>query len=401
MSTRLARHPWLPYALLGLLLATVAAGDGLRIVHVLQSSAPAYDYWLESTVHALTFGLVGAVVARNLRGNAVGWLLLGVGSASAALLLAGEYAMYGHFVRRDHLPGGSVSAWLSAVLAIAVLAAIPVAVLLFPDGRPVSRRWRPWVRLCVANGVLLMAGVGFAPGPLSDTGGIRNPFGILPGGSVTRIWLTVGPTVLIACAFAAVTSLVVRWRRATADGRQQLKWVAFAGATGPSAILLFSLLLPHLTHSRFGNLLWAFGLAVIPVAAGLSILRYRLYEIDRIVSRTVSYTLVTGLLVAVYVGLVTVVTRLTPTSNSLAVAGSTLAVAALFQPLRGRVQAAVDRRFNRSRYDEAQTVEAFSARLREQVDLDALEADLVKVVGETMQPSRVSLWLPERAGVVR
>ncbi len=184
------------------------------------------------------------------------------------------------------------------------------------------------------------------------------------------------------------------------EQRAQLKWVLFAATAGAGSTLLTALLRP-VVGDWLNTLVWNVALSIIPVAVGISILRYRLFAIDRLISRTVSYGLVTGLLVAVYAGLVTAVSRLTPTGNSLAVAMSTLAVAALFQPLRRRVQAVVDRRFNRPRYDAARTIETFSLELRDQVDLEVLAADLLGVVHQTMQPAKAGLWLRDSTGAAR
>jgi len=358
----------------------------------LRSGTPAFNAWLEASINALGFGAVGALVARHHPRNVVGWLILGIGCAAAAQLVTGEYAMYGHYVLHDRLFGASAAAWLSAVAVVALLSGLPATVLLFPDGHSVSPRWRPFVWLTVAAGALLMCGLGFARGTLGNTEGIDNPVEFLPT-RPAQVFEIVAAVGLLGSLFAAMASLAVRWARSDPDGRQQLKWVVFAGIAGPSAILLGTLLLPGLMSGRVGNVLWAIGVGVIPVAAGISILRYRLYDIDSLISRTVSYAVLTGLLIGVYIGLVTVATRLVPSSDSLVVAASTLAVAALFQPLRRRVQGAVDRRFNRSRYDAERTVEEFSRRLRGEVDLAAVRADLLAVVDETLQPTRTGLWL--------
>ena len=383
----------LPWILLAFIVVATATGDGLLMLHVMQSpAAPAYDTWLEATVNALSFGAVGAVVARHRPRNAVGWLILGIGCASATQVLTGEYAMYGHHVLNDRLVGVSAVAWLSAVCVLTALAALPAMILLFPDGRLVSPRWRPVLLLTIAAGALFVFVLGVEGGTLGNTEGIENPFGFLPAasGQVLEIAPAVG---LLVCLLAALASLAVRWRRSGPDGRQQLKWVVFAGVGGPASILVLTLLFPHIVSGGFGNLLWAIGVGAIPVAAGVSILRYRLYDIDRLISRTFSYSLLTGLLIGVYVLLVAGVTRLLPVSSSQAVAVATLAVAALFQPLRRRLQAAVDRRFNRARYDADRTVAAFTARLRDEVDLDAVRHDLIAVVHDTLQPASAGLWL--------
>ncbi|MDQ6650068.1 MAG: hypothetical protein M3Z02_08140 [Actinomycetota bacterium] len=391
-GTAAPRPSKLPVVVFAAAFAAVVVGDGLRIVHEVTSSAPAFGAWLESSVGALSFAAVGALVARNRPTNAVGWLLLAVGAASALQLVTGEYAMYAHYVEHDRLVGAAAAGWVSAVAVVLLIAALPAAFLLFPDGRSVSARWRPLSWLCGLVAASFAASTGLSRGQLDNTPGISNPVGILPEG-VGRAMSALAAVGLLVSVLAAMASLAVRWRRSGPDGREQLKWVLFATVVGPGAIILASALLSSVASGRNGSVLWAIGIGVIPAAAGVSILRYRLYDIDRIVSRTVSYAIVTGLLVAVYVGSVTVASRLTPSGNSLAVAAATLAVAALFQPLRRRVQAGVDHRFNRSRYDAARTIDAFSARLREQVDLEALQGDLLTVVRRTMQPSSAGLWL--------
>ncbi len=390
----------LPWSLLTGIVVATAVADSLRAVHEAQSPSPAFNAWLEATVTSLTFGTVGALVARHRPHNAVGWLFLGIGTASAIQLLTGEYAMYAHHVRGDRWVGASVSAWVSTMAVATLLTALPLVLLLFPDGRVLSARWQRILQLDLAVGVLLVVSLGFAPGPLGNTEGIANPFGILSTSAERSLAATAGPA-LLACVVFAMSSMAVRFRRSGPDARQQLKWVAFAGLLGPSSILILTPLLPHQVSGRFGNVLWAAGIGVIPVAAGVSILRYRLYDIDRLISRTVSYAVVTAVLLGVYLVLVTTATKFLPDGSSLAVAASTLAAAALFQPLRRRVQSAVDQRFNRARYDADRTVETFSRRLREQVDLEAVRTDLLTVVHDTLQPATAALWVREKGSGTR
>jgi hypothetical protein len=242
------------------------------------------------------------------------------------------------------------------------------------------------------------------PGEVGLIPGVENPFGV--DGSAVLTALAGRPfetgigAPIFVCLLVGVASLVVRWRASGSEQRAQLNWVLFAAAAGFLSTLLTSMLIPVL-GSWPNTVAWNVALSGIPVAVGISILRYRLFAIDRIISRTVSYSLVTGVLLAVYAGLVTAVSPLTPTGNSLAVAMSTLAVAALFQPLRRRVQAVVDRRFNRPRYDAARTIETFTLELRDKVDLEVLAADLLTVVQQTMQPAKAALWLRDATGARR
>ncbi len=382
MTHRIAWGGWLAGV------ALLVAGDTLHLVHRLRLAGHGYGGWLAVTIISLAFSSVGAVVADRRPANPVGWLFLAVGLGCAVQVAAAEYAAYARFVVDGGLPGAAVGALSSKLAVAAAVSLLPFVLVVFPTGRLLTTRWRwapPVFGLLAAVGLVATA---VTPGELQP--GIDNPLGLTVGrdlGPAPVLWLFVGLPV-------GVVSLVLRWRRSGEDEREQIKWVIFAGATGIGALLLASVLIPVL-GDWVGNVGWTVGLTALPVAAGISILRYRLYDIDRIVSRTVSYAVLTGLLVAFYVGSVTAVTRVTPGGNSLAVAGSTLAVAALFQPLRRRVQAGVDHRFNRSRYDATRTIDAFSARLRGEVDLASLRADLLGVVRRTMQPAAVGLWLRE------
>ncbi|MDQ6648641.1 MAG: hypothetical protein M3Z02_00740, partial [Actinomycetota bacterium] len=351
----------------------------------------------------IVYTTVGAVVAARRRANPIGWLLLGTGVGSAVQLITGEYAMYDRFVLLDRLAGTAVLAWVSQLSVIAVFSLVPFVLLLFPDGGYLSPRWRRVGQVALVALPVEFVVLALKPGEFGNTTGIDNPFGLsFHNPLVDNIENVVGAPMLFLF-IAGVVCLVVRWRRAADDQREQFKWVMYAGGVGFGGLFAGTVLASLLPGEQWlGNLGWTVGPALLPAAAGLSILRYRLYDIDRIISRTVGYALVTGLLVVVYVGLVTAVTRLTPGGNSLAVAASTLAVAALFQPLRRRVQAGVDHRFNRSRYDAARTIDAFSSRLRGEVDLTSLQGDLLGVVRRTMQPSSVGLWVRDSpAGLLR
>ena len=321
-------------------------------------------------------------------------MLLVAGLLSGLAFTDGEYAVAA-LTRFPGWPGGQAALWVRTWSWVPPMTLSTVFLLLrFPTGRLPTSGWRGVERLMIASAVLVAAGEAVRPGPLRSLNVGTNPLGMTTGWAVALTGAS--RPLLLAILVTSVASLVFRARRATAVERVQLRWIAFAGAL----VVLFGGLAnivrndtPVLTAVVAAGTPLATVIA-IPVAITVAVLRYRLYEIDRLISRTVSYVLVTGLLVGVYVGLVTVVTRLVPSSNSVAVAGSTLAVAALFQPLRRRVQARVDRRFNRARYDAARTVEQFSTRLREDVDLASLTADLVRTVHETFEPSHVSLWIP-------
>jgi MFS family permease len=275
--------------------------------------------------------------------------------------------------------------------------------LLFPDGRLPSPRWR-LVGWAAAGGIFLFS-LGFAllPGPYYDYEGVENPLGIealepILGGAIILGGVTIG-----ASTVASAVSLVVRWRRATGVARQQLKWISWAAImVGASFAVVAMTMATGYGESVVNDVAWTAGIAAIiaglPVVTGIAILRHRLFDIDRIINRTLVYGLLTTMLGAAYLGLIlasnSVVTGAAGGDTpDLVIAGATLAVAALFQPLRRRIQRVVDRRFYRNTYDAARTINIFSARLREEVDLESLEGELRAIVRETMQPSHVSLWL--------
>ena len=265
-----------------------------------------------------------------------------------------------------------------------------VVVLSFPDGRLPGRRWRLAIWVSLAGAVLLFVGQALTTETTDFSGG-GNPLGV-DSPLVDAAW-PVGTALLVAGLVAAVAACVLRYRRARGVERQQLKWFASAG-------LILALVMPLSAvfwyRSVLVQILAAVSLNAMPLAIGAAILRYRLYDLDRIVSRTLAWALLTVVLGLAYAGVVLGLGRLLPDSSSLVVAAATLAVAAVFQPVRRRIQAAVDRRFNRHRYDAARTIQAFSGRLREEVDLDTLTAELLAVVNQTMQPNRTTLWLRDR-----
>jgi hypothetical protein len=346
--------------------------------------------WLFTAV-AVPFAVVGALIVVHRPGNPLGGLLLVGALALGVEKVAQELVQYG--LRR---PGavpvlewiGWVSnwAWVPAILMILLL---PV---LFPDGRPLSRRWRPLVWAIVAGALVSIVGGILLP-VIADAPSLRNPIG-LPGAAGTMLEqglpkLFLG---LPVAAVAAAISLIVRFRRARGVARQQLKWLAYA-----MGVLM---IVPVVQDSWLGG--WAKAAAdlaqwAIPAAIGVAILRYRLYDIDRLINRTLVYGLLTALLAGVYALVVLVLGQLFGgiggNPPSWVVAGATLTVAALFQPARRRIQAVVDRRFNRRKYNAARTVEAFAVRLRNELDLDTLSNELLGVVDQTMQPTRSSLWL--------
>jgi hypothetical protein len=334
---------------------------------------------------------VGALVASRRPRHPVGWLLLGVGLGVVTNVLVEPYVKYGLVVRPGSLPGARhLVGFLYSTFFVALCCA-GFVLLLTPTGRLPSPRWRWWARAAAAAPVVIVVGFVVQPDPLApDYHG--NSLAVPALAPVLLPAALAGIAVVALSLLVAAGSLVMRFRRARGVERLQLRWLALAAAVA-SLLLLVALVAGGLGRDPVVLASLALCLALVPLATGASILRYRLYDLDRIVSRTVAWALLTLLLGLGYAAVVLGLGRLLPDSSSLAVAAATLAVAAAFQPARRRIQAAVDRRFNRRRYDAARTVEGFAARLRDQVDLDALHGELLAVVDRTMQPATASLWL--------
>jgi hypothetical protein len=341
-------------------------------------------------VAALSFATVGAVLASRLPGNVIGWLLALGGLCFALISGAAGLAELGLIVHPGSVPGAIWFAWLTQWIWAPAIGAVIGLALVYPTGRLLSARWRGVAVAAVL--VIALLAVGSAVTPWSD--GLfpeQNPLE-LGGGALTILDDLLAPAVLIAVVVAvlAVASLVIRYRRGVSIERAQLRWFAAVAAICMPALLI------GLTLSWVFYLI-AFGaFALLPVAIGIAVLRYRLFEIDRLISRTISYGVLTAIVGGLFVGFIlvfqVVLAPLTQ-SNELAVAGSTLLVSALFQPLRRRVQRLVDRRFNRSRYDAQRTVAAFANRLRDEVDLEQLQAEILATVSASVEPVSVSLWL--------
>jgi hypothetical protein len=344
----------------------------------------AFDTVLYATL-PLVLGVVGTLIASRHPGNLIGWLLCGLALWGAVAELG---QAYGYVAAERGLPGGVAGEWLISWSWIVDVTAWVVVVLLFPDGRLPGRRWRPAIWVSLAGAGLLFVGQALDADQAMDYSSGRNPLGL--DSPLVAAAEPVGIALLTAGLVAAVAAAVLRYRRAGGVQRQQLKWFASAG-------LVLALVMPLAAAFWYRSVLVQVlaGLAfnAMPLAIGAAILRYRLYDIDRIVSRTLAYGLLTLVLGLGYAAVVLGLGRLLPQGSSLAVAAATLTVAALFQPVRRRIQAGVDRRFNRRRYDAARTIQAFSGRLREEVDLDTLHRELLAVVDQTVQPTQASLWL--------
>ena len=352
---------------------------------------------VEGAVYAfffvLGFATVGLVVALRRPGNPIGWLYGASGLAWASTL---PVAPWVDQLIREHRPLPLVAQVVAAAgtlgWAPAIALGVTLPALLLPNGRLRSPRWRLVVASSVTGVVLVTVAGSLSPGPVEELG-IDNPLGLAgPAGEVAAVLTIVGVLLHWLSLPPAAVCVVLRFRSSRGVERQQLRWVA-AGAAGAVAGLLLAL--PGglgITPGWISNIVYP-AMLCPPVAVGVAVLRYRLYDLDRVISRTLTYGLLTVLLGLGYTAVVLGLGRLLPEGSSLAVAAATLAAAAAFSPLRHRVQDLVDRRFNRRRYDAAGTVAAFAARLRDQVDLDALHTELLAVVDQTVQPTRASLWL--------
>ena len=379
------RAAWLAWSVCGLTVVLIACAVALAFLN--RSDVGAVIFPLALTLSAV----VGGLVASRRPENPVGWFFLGSAGCFAITAVAAEYATYG-------LPGAQAMAWLQSWLWVpGVLLLLCFLPLYFPNGHLVSRRWRWIVGLallfCVTGAVLSA----LTPGEIPDMG-IVNPLGVEALRPVSELLEPIYLALYFFLFFASAASLVVRFRRSGSLERQQIKWLAFAALAVPVWFLTNA---PIEAASRtlfivMDALIFS---ALIPVAAGVAILRYRLYDIDVVINRTLVYGTLTVLLAAVYLGGVAttqaIFRALTGQEQQpqLAIVVSTLVIAALFNPLRRRIQAFIDRRFYRRKYDARKTLEAFSAKLRDETDLEALNAELVGVVRKTMQPEHVSLWL--------
>jgi hypothetical protein len=379
----------------GLGLALIAAWVPLTyLTHDLRAS----DYGL-APVFALACGLVGVLVARRQPRNPEGWLLLGLAVCVIAAFDGGLYAVLNYRVHHAGLPLGEIAVFIKDTMGELFFFLFPLVILLFPDGR-LTRRWAWVLRAYLVLVVVLMAGI-FAneAGTLAGrhiqvnlTGAYSGPG--RPTGVLATLATVAGAGWILVLPFwpAFAARQALSWRRSADERRQQLKWLMGGAALALVGLLLIALGSPQVKALGLPEL----ALAALPISMGVGILKYHLYDIDRLISRTLSYLLVTGLLIGVYVGIVTLATRVLPFSSPVGVAASTLAAAALFNPLRVRVQRAVDRRFNRARYDADKTTAAFAARLQDAVDLDSVRDDLAAVVQKTLEPAHTSVWMSER-----
>jgi hypothetical protein len=386
-----AARRWLPWA--GVT-ATATLFAAANLVAFRGSYVGASDdaFMLALTIGLLTFSVVGAVLVRTHPANSIGWLFCATGLLFGVMIFSQTYVENYILAEGESGGFGDFTLWISTwvgTIAYSLIAAF--LLLLFPTGRLLSSRWRPALILTVGSVALLVV-ASMVARELDDYERLVNPYAI-GGGAFQEIlngvrgvaWILYSISVLLAA-----TSLIVRFRRSKGVERQQMKWMAFA------ASLLLVTQFSWFVSEDLARLLSGLVFMAMPIAVCVAILRYRLYDIDLIINRTLVYGALTAILGLVYFGLVVVLQQatspLTPESD-LAVAGSTLAVAALFRPARSRVQSFIDRRFYRHKYDAAQALEEFNARLRDEIDLESLRHELLGVVGDTMQPARASLWL--------
>lgn len=377
-------------------LSVASAALGLVFLYLNGSFAPLFDESLGvDAVIAVAYPTVGAIIASRRPGNPIGWIFCLVGLSLGITIFASEYAVYALVTEPGVLPAGVLAAWLGTWIWVpGIVLGLTFLLLLFPHGRLPSRRWRPvaWISTgATAFGVAILM---VLPWDRLSLGlPAENPFEVEGAQSIEvaafATWISLG----IATMALSVFALILRFSRSRGVERQQLKWFVYAGAL--TVVLFFLPLIPAL--SALGSFLQLVAAPFLPVAAGLAILRHRLYDVDVLINRTLVYGTLTASLVLVYLGGVVgsqyLLRALTGQESQLAVVASTLVIAALFNPLRRRIQELVDRRFYRRKYDAAKTLESFSGRLRDAADPGRLEADLLSVVRETVQPEHLSLWM--------
>jgi hypothetical protein len=400
MSARAAT--WLAWSSWALSVALTALSLFLLVFNLSHPDVHVYDYWLENTLSAVLYSTVGAIVASRRAVNPVGWLFCLLGLAFSIGHSSSQYAIYAQLAQPDLLPAGQALAWISSWILPPIIGLQVFSFLLFPTGRLPSRRWMWLAWLTVAFAVVGTISSAFSFGANAGLGPVQNPLGIEGFSNVYDAVLPFLTLLVVAAAF----SPFARLRRAGGVERQQIKWFAYAAAATVGG-LVFAYMIPNSIDTppwfeRAGYALLIATTPAIPVSIGIAILRYRLYDIDRIINRTLVYGALTVMLGATYFGSVVVLQQVFRTvsgqQSTVAVVASTLAIAALFNPLLRPVQSFVDRRFYRRKYDAAKTLEQFSSKLRDETDLNALSSDILAVVRETMQPEHVSLWLrePER-----
>src|SRR5215213_5051740 len=405
---------WIAWSMWAISLPFAAFGGG--VLGFLSASArifPSLGTIVLPALLALTFTTVGAVVASRRPENPIGWIFCAGGLILSVTVSAQNYTEYALNASTGSLPGVQYAAWIASwAPAPTLLLVATMLFLLFPDGKLSSRKWGLVAWTAVVASVVVALGDALGRSNLgTDYGSMANPFAVEGAvGNFLQMLGGFGLTLLFLCFLVSLAALLVRLRQARGVERQQIKWFAYAAAvmgTGPLVMLMLGG-----GYSALQELMWylgyfvgILGFALLPVATAIAILKYRLYDIDRIINRTLVYGALTALLAAGYFATIMAlegISRLVfqapfravfGQESALATIAATLAMAALFNPLRHRIQSFIDRSFFRNKYDAAKTLEAFSMKLRDETDLNALSDDLVGVVRETMQPAHVSLWL--------
>ncbi len=388
--------PWSVWMVFGMTLIAIA---GAILLVTLGSAAGSAATDSATVIYVLATATVGTLIGLRRPGNRIGWLLRVAAFAFAIGALIVSYVQVAYVIRPGSLPVGPVLVLLGNwAFGLGFGISSTFLLLLFPTGHLLSPRWRVVGWMAAISMALLLVGLSLSSSAFEGLP-IENPYALQSSSPLVLVLEGGGFYLLVGAILGSVASLVVRYRRAAGEARQQLKWVAFGVVLlglGIAGSVLWELANGSAELSDdTENLIISLSLTMVPVSIGVAILRYRLYEIDRIISRTLSYGLLTVLLAGAYVGLVFLLRELLPFEGGLPVAVSTLGVAAAFNPLRRRVQAFVDQRFNRSRYDAARVIEGFSRRLHNEVDLDQLGHDLLTVAVASMQPVSVSLWVRE------
>jgi MFS family permease len=384
---------WRAWSIWAVSVAVIASALAYNAVHPLPAKLAALQgselNGAVGIVFIAAFATVGALLAWKRPGNPIGWLLSATGLTFA---VAGLGMFLAHFPRTLTL-----SDWLGFLYLLGLGPCVFV-VLLFPAGHLPSRRWRPVAWAAGAGLAGWVLGCAFAPTIITFSPTTRNPVGVTgPAGDIFKLMALGGAGLTAATALAAVASLAFRYRRARTAERAQLKWLLYAAAV----IVVAELASAKIPSTNLQNAVSSGAVALVPLAIGVAVLRYRLYDIDRIISRTVAYAIVTGLLIGIYASLVLLATQGLEIHGAVTVAAATLIAAALFNPVRRRVQHRVDRRFNRARYDAETTVAAFAARLKDGVDLDAVRTELATAVQTALEPASVWVWVREGQDAAR
>jgi hypothetical protein len=392
----LARHALTTSRAAALALLVVAVGSSVAalVLLALWGMAPlpeVHGFRGATAIFGLTEGALGLAIAFRQPRNAVGWIFLVSGACAGSYELAQMYSAYAYLVHPG-LPGAEWAAWLGSWLWLPTTGLLPTFLfLVFPDGRLPSPRWRPVAWYAAFALGIFASTLALLPGPLPGLPAVRNPISPFPGELVIGEVLLPLFTLLFGAIILCIAALVRRFRRSRGVERLQLKWIAYASGLYAAGVFLDS----NFVYKPF-EILDLLLINALPVAAGVAIFRYRLYDIDLLINRTLVYALTTAAIGAAFFGgIVMLQSLLRPMTggSEVAVAVSTLASFALFQPLRRRIQSSVDRRFYRARYDAGRMLDAFSGQVANEVDLDALRGDLLTVVGETMQPVHAGLWL--------